>query len=225
MGFDIYGVNPILKEGSVMPTYPDHPRYEWSDDLPKHENEKLESEWYESYWNDPKIQKLREQYFEDFEKIKEENVGVYFRANVWFWRPIALFLQEHMDFLNEEDIEGLADNSGYIINADKAHMIGHRIQDLNSINAIDEWIRNKKIAIVMLPKEDCTICEATGVRTDTPLFDYLEPFTKNGIEGVKCNGCNGEGTRDPWEANYPYDKEIILEFGKFAIDSGGFQIS
>ena len=130
-----------------------------------------------------------------------------------------------MNFLDEEDIEGMSCNSGHIVSADKANRIGQRIKDLNAIDEIDEWVRNKKIAIVMLSKEECTICEGTGVRTDNPLLGELEPFTKDGIVGLKCNGCSGEGTRDPWASNYPYDTKIILEFGKFALESGGFQIS
>mgnify|MGYP000070492038 CR=1 FL=1 len=197
MGFDIYGMDPVTngyKEPQAPDTDYDYESKEW------------------------------QTYFDLKEKYLDNVPGAYFRASVWYWRPIALFLQEHMDFLDTEDNEGMDCNSGHVVNSDKAHRIAERIQDLDAIGEIDEWVRNKKIAIVMMSKEDCAICDGTGVRTDRPLLGDLEPLTKNGIEGVKCNGCKGEGTRDPWESNYPYDTKVILEFGHFASESGGFQI-
>ena len=230
MGFDIYGMNPVIRKDSIKPEtpkeYPGHPgKYDSDCWLSKAEYQKDLNEWRDKIENDIEYQALLSKYYDDLHKYETENDGVYFRANVWFWRPIALFLQEKMNFLDEEDIEGMSCNSGHIVSADKANRIGQRIKDLNAIDQIDEWVRNKKIAILMLPKEECTICEGTGVRTDNPLLGELEPFTKDGIAGLKCNGCNGKGTRDPWASNYPYDTEIILEFGKFALESGGFQIS
>jgi len=198
MGFDIYGMDPLIRAGYDKPERPG-PEVSYDDDL----------------WRD---------YFDKQKEFEKINPGIYFRANVWWWRPIALFLEETMHFLSDEDIAGLCYNDAHIITKDKAKQIGQHIKDLNEIGAVDAWVRDKKIAVIMISKEDCTICEGTGVRTDDPMFGDLEPYTKNGIEGLKCNGCNGEGKRDPWESNYPYDTEIILEFGKFAEESGGFQI-
>ena len=230
MGFDIYGMNPVIKKGSVKPErpfeYPGYPEEYDSDtwSCSKEEYQELVKEWRYKRDNDLEYQALLSKYYEDVRAYEDENPGIYFRANVWWWRPIALFLEENMLFLSDEDIAGLAYNDSHIITKDKAERIGQHIKDLNEIGAVDAWVRDKKIAIVMIPKEDCTICEGTGVRTDEPMFGHLEPYTKNDIEGLKCNGCNGEGKRDPWESNYPYDTEIILEFGKFAEESGGFQI-
>ena len=199
MGFDIYGMDPLIRT-----------------DYDKPERPATEVSYHDDLWKDY-FKKQRE-----FEKI---NPGIYFRANVWWWRPIALFLTETMHFLSEEDIKGLGYNDSHIIDADKAKRIGQRIRDMHEIGAIDAWVRDKKIAIVMIPKETCTLCEGTGVRTDKPMFGELEPYTQDGVEGVKCNGCEGIGKREPWESNYPYDTNIILEFGVFAEESGGFQIS
>jgi hypothetical protein len=59
MGMDIHGLNPVMR--SEMPTID---------------------------WN-ASTDEERTIYFELREKFEQENPGVYFRANVWAWRPIA----------------------------------------------------------------------------------------------------------------------------------------
>ena len=80
MGFDIYGMNPVIKEGSVKPERPDE-----SVDI----YEDADGAW--------------SKYFELLHEYEEENPGTYFRANVWYWRPIAEFLIEHMNFLDDDE--------------------------------------------------------------------------------------------------------------------------
>ena len=41
---------------------------------------------------------------------------------------------------------------------------------------------------------------------------------------MKCNGCEGKGTKRPWDTNYPFDIGNVKEFAKFAAQSGGFTI-
>jgi hypothetical protein len=40
-------------------------------------------------WNKPTTEEERNKYFKKLEKFEAENVGYYFRNNVWFWRPLA----------------------------------------------------------------------------------------------------------------------------------------
>jgi hypothetical protein len=226
MGFDIYGINPVIKEGSVEPVYPESTAYEWDDSLPTHQNEILRENFYESQRNDPELKAKRDQYFDDLAKYRKENPGVYFRSNVWFWRPIAHWLQTHIEVLDNEDLVGLLSNSGHVINNTVARIIGNTILDHDKEGLLEEWVHNNKISQALKDKEDCTLCNATGVRTDKIIMDVgLEPITKDGIEGFKCNGCNGEGVREPFDNYYTYEKQILIEFANFALNSGGFSIS
>lgn len=200
MGFDLYGVNPRITPGSVEPTRP-----ESFNDSPKEE------------WN---------AYYDALDQYHSENPGVYFRSNVWYWRPIVEFLAEHIEILEEEDLNGLSYNDGYLIDESLADYMGIVIDRANLAGDIDRWIEHKKIRRLLLDKEECTICEGTGVRRDMIARGAgLEPYTKDGIEGYKCNACDGEGKKEPFENNYPYDKKAILDFGKFAKESGGFTVS
>ena len=201
MGFDIYGMNPVLKKGSVKPERPDS-----SVDI----YEDTDGAW--------------SKYFELLAEYEDENPGIYFRANVWSWRPIVEFLCEHMDFLDQDEANDLSYNNGGIINSEKANRIAERIFDLDDIDAINQWVQHQKLAILMLDKESCSICEGTGVRDVQPMLADLEPFTKEGKSGYKCNGCDGEGVQEPFAANYPFSRDRIIEFGIFAKESGGFQI-
>ena len=73
MGMDVYGRNPVVNPNSVKP--------EGIDFQKSSEQE-------------------RDDYFNAVNKYENENPGVYFRANVWSWRPIhsliCKFCDEHL---------------------------------------------------------------------------------------------------------------------------------
>ena len=70
MGFDIHGMNPIVRKGK-KPEIPEG-LYEG-----KKIDEKIVDEYYEKKW-----------------KFEEENVGAYFRNNVWWWRGLWDYVYE-----------------------------------------------------------------------------------------------------------------------------------
>lgn len=230
MGFDLYGMNPVIKEGSIKPempeTYPGHPgNYDSDCWLSREEYEEDVRNWRHKRENDAEYQALLNKYYDDLHKYETENNGVYFRSNVWYWRPIVDWLVHHIEVLDEEDIKHLSYNDGHVINETVAKIIGNTIQHHNDEGLLDDWVQTHKIAQALKDKEDCSICEGTGVRTDAIAKEVgLPVFIKNGIEGHKCNGCDGEGKKEAFENNYPYDKEVLLRFGKFTLESGGFQI-
>ena len=79
MGFDLHGENPTVKEGTVRPK---------------------EIDW------DTTTQEEKEIYWKAQDKFRKANPGEYFRANVWFWRPIWNFVCEVCpDILTEEDFK------------------------------------------------------------------------------------------------------------------------
>ena len=90
MGFDIYGVSPTIKEGSVKP------KIDWKKKPTKAESDK---------------------YFKEKNIYETENPGAYFRNNVWWWRPLWNYVCEICDdVMTRKNREAGYDNSGYIIN-------------------------------------------------------------------------------------------------------------
>ena len=69
MGFDLYGEEP--KSNTEMP--------DWVSDYQD------ERGW--AKWDKIEEDKKNDEYFEATEKNEKENPGVYFRNNVWWWRP------------------------------------------------------------------------------------------------------------------------------------------
>jgi len=77
MGMDVYGENPKLI--SAKPVQPD--------------------------FGDA-TQEEKDQYFNDLEEFERTNVGYYFRNNVWWWRPLWMYVADVCsDVLSEEEIE------------------------------------------------------------------------------------------------------------------------
>ena len=65
MGFDIFGLDPVIHDGMVKPKMSD-----------EEFKEIAESE-------DPVKKKRVEEYFNEMEKYESANIGFYFRNNVW----------------------------------------------------------------------------------------------------------------------------------------------
>ena len=73
--------------------------------------------------------------------------GHYFRANVWYWRPIWGFVRQQLpDLLTQEQIEGGEYNNGTVVDAKQAIKIGnHIINNVTEIAAgIDDYEKRRK---------------------------------------------------------------------------------
>ena len=104
MGFDLSGMNPNL-------TRPAPP-------LPKSFNS--------DGWSD-KEQNM----YADYEEWQQENSGVYFRNNVWWWRPLWNFVTGACDdILTEKDMESGSFNDGHKISKTKANKIAKKLYKL-----------------------------------------------------------------------------------------------
>ena len=109
MGMDVFGLNPKIKPHSAKPEEPD-----W--ELSSREQ--------------------RKSYFDADDKYKSENPGIYFRANIWAWRPIhhiiiiandthnlgideeiiiRMSLNDGAGLDKQEDCDALADAMEYIL--------------------------------------------------------------------------------------------------------------
>jgi hypothetical protein len=171
---------------------------------------------------------------EEYEEFLRENVGYYFRANGWYWRPIwnIVTLFCYPSILNNEDVEGGFYNDGYVINEEKALAIAECLEEKILTGELINVIEEENEYSHKLPNECCNICEGTGVRKneiiEEPLFDR-EPYLldENQPEGtlVECNKCEGTGQIRPVETFYTYSLSCINDFIKFCKNCGGFSIA
>ena len=199
MGFDLSGLNP--QENTPLPEIVT----KWQDEDGWVKWKEMESVKGESV-----------KYFEALEKWKKENPGDYFRANVWYWRPLWEYVCNVCDdILTEEDMESGTYNDGHEIVNEKALSIADRLETLYYDGNILKHEIERESYLKGLDKEICTTCDGTGQRNE----EWLEDDVKG-----KCNGCNGEGERENWQTHYPFKSDIVLEFAQFCKQSGGFTI-
>jgi hypothetical protein len=197
MGMDVFGLNPTVRIGTKKP---ERPKNGASEEVVK-------------------------KYFQQQQAYEDANVGIYFRNNVWWWRPLANFIIENCDWLTEEQKERLHDNSGFEFSQHEAVTIADTLQKkvddgtagrLEKINKSkralsEEW--NKK-----LQKQQDALGEEvkkeTGNKNIVPR-DYPEPFNKKWDDLQK---------QHDWNASYPFEERNVKEFICFLRECGGFQV-
>ena len=114
MGFDIHGINPVIHD-TKYPTFNKYSDMDW-----KEKNEIFK-----------KDTKLEDKYFTESYKREEDNKGIYFRNNCWWWRPLWSYVcHSCKDILDYDDIEGGGSNSGHIITEEKSSAIAKRLFEL-----------------------------------------------------------------------------------------------
>lgn len=152
--------------------------------------------------------------------------GKYFRASVWSWHPLADMLAEfYPDLIGK--IEHLHSNDGDGLGARDATALGKRM--LADEAKIREYVAAHEAARKALPRRPCEFCNATGVRRDA--VGQAHGFTTrvhvvDGVEKVGwCNACDGAGQREHIDASSWMDFDHVMEFARFALASGGFEIN
>jgi len=185
MGFDLHGVAPKINEPE-------------SAILKQHSWASVPEDVKKDYWAAS-------------DKHEELNPGIYFRNNVWWWRPLWEYVCNICDdILTQKDMEKGGYNNAATISKTKAIKIAARIMKENKSGNLDKYAQDYAATVARMEKEDCTHCNGTGIRDDEH------------VQG-KCNACTN-GKREPWAASYPFTVENAIEFAKFAKESGGFQI-
>ena len=198
MGFDLYGLNPKIKEGSVKPERPN-----W--------NTATETE--------------KDEYYSALDSFEAQNKGVYFRNNVWWWRPLAQYVIEQTKVITDQKkIDGFRYNDGVEISEEEAVQIAQQLKHLIKIGHTKKYehvymmtykkaeLNNKKVQ-----KELDSFQKAMDKKhgKDIAPAEYpKEDFAKwNAIYAKMDN--NG---------SYPFSEKNVKEFAEFAEQSGGFQI-
>jgi len=197
MGFDLYGLNPKIKEGSVKPSI----------------------DW------ETATEKDKEDYYEAKDKFENDNKGYYFRLNVWWWRPLANFIIEETKCVEDKDRDNWHYNDNHEVNETTALMIVRQLKHLLKTGRVDEYEKFHAEKIKQAEKHNekleklCQqlrekVIEETKDKKIVPR-DYPEKHKKVWDKIFK--------KRNPI-ANYPFSKDCVIEFIEFAENSGGFTI-
>ena len=152
---------------------------------------------------------------------QENTPGAYFRANVWYYRPLWDLIIEHCDnILTVRDAKEGTVNNGYKIAKTKALKIAKKLDIVKKKGIIKKQCEERNKYLESLPLVICDLCNGTGTRIHE-------------MKDIDCNACNTEKTRKEnipkgkkknWQCNYPLDEDLIVEFMDFCKHSGGFEI-
>lgn len=186
MGFDIYGTDPVKK--TKMP-------------------ELLKKDFWELTKEEEKDFSLLN------EKYRKENPGIYFRNNVWAWRPLWSFVCEICDeVMSESEKHAGIYNAGKIIGKETALKMTEKLTKVieSKGHIKHEIIFNSEK--LKLKKYKCEICKGKGVRDD------------NVVKGL-CNRCNGSGIWENWGSYYLFSTKNFVRFVEFLKQSGGIIIN
>jgi len=198
MGFDLYGVKPKIKAGSKKPVTIDFSK---------------------------STEKQRTVYFEQQSKYEEANVGIYFRNNVWWWRPLADLVVKLCKLLDEKQKEHLHDNSGYEYDEATAKYIADTLEafvkspmakrtEKEHKKAMKKAeVHNKKVQVKLDALRKDAIAQ-TGNKNIAPR-DYPKDLNDK-WESIYA-------LRDHIES-YPFSLKNVKEFIAFLRECGGFRV-
>lgn len=144
--------------------------------------------------------------------------GQYFRANIWYWRPLWGYIEENFSDIACK-VESPYTNEGYGLDADNSIILAQEIHRHVHGGLAKDYERNWNNRIAALSLIDCSICNGSGNR------EWPEGITREWIE--QCNGCNvchGTGLERPFESWYHFSVEVLEEFSQFLEHCGGFEI-
>ena len=117
MGFDLSGMAPCHPEGVICEKPSGAP---WDKDG-------NEEDW-KAYW-----------------AWVQNTPGVYFRNNVWFWRPLWVYIcTECDDILSEEDMQSGEYNDFHEISKSKAIKIADRLEELLRNGEVETYAETHK---------------------------------------------------------------------------------
>ena len=200
MGMDVYGLNPKIHEGTKKP------------DRPKDLHEGASRD-------------VVDKYFKQSHEYEDDNPGVYFRNNCWWWRPLANFMISHCDWLTQEQKARLHDNSGFKFSEHEALTIADTLQKKLDDGTADarhkENKSERKVATEWNEKLQAQEKELDDLAKEETGDANVIPRDYPG--DIKKKWDDLQGQRD-WKESYPFDVGNIKEFIKFLRECGGFQV-
>ncbi len=164
-------------------------------------------------------------------KNPNNEIGQYFRRNVWGWRPLWQYVEDNHPEIAEL-VKYAQSNDGDGLNATKSKALAKLLKEDLASDAAMNYIDQRNKYLSELERPECDLCSGTGIRTDKVGEEMKMPTRELSVEMSLltgrthgyCNGCNGEGKRDAWETSYYLDLDDLAEFADFLENCGGFEI-
>jgi hypothetical protein len=164
-------------------------------------------------------------YFKAREKYLEKNKGVYFRNNVWWWRPLAQYVLEFTQVIDEDKKQSWHYNDFTEIDETHAKQIHKQLEALINKGHTKRFSlhwearrktleeNNKKVE-----KELETFCKSVCKKLNKTSLAPNEFPTEDKKKWDKIYKKKNS------DANYPFSIENVEEFSQFCKYSGGFTI-
>jgi len=145
-------------------------------------------------------------------------VGEYFRVNLWYWRPMWLYIEDNFSDLAAK-VESSYTNEGYGLDACNSLLLGQKINSHVNGGLAEHYEKNFNSAIADLPLINGVVCHGTGDRV------WAEHITQDWIRECNgCNGCLGTGLQRDSMSSYTFSADLLKKFSYFLTDCGGFEI-
>jgi hypothetical protein len=198
MGFDVYGLKPHNPKNLVKP---------------------------EINWSAKPTDEEKEEFFAALENYEKNVPGHYFRNNVWWWRPLWDYIDNHTEVLSDTQMEEGSSNSGATISEEESielslalHKLidsGHtkKYEDIHMLEFNLAQEHNEELE-KQRKKVHVRVVEVTGNEGIAPK-DYPAPYKKE---------WDDLWARKAWAGSYPFSENNIKEFADFCYQSGGFEI-
>lgn len=165
-------------------------------------------------------------------KKPKNEIGEYFRNNVWWWRPLWGYIEDNFPEIAAE-VPNAHYNDGDGLNAVKTKILANKLRSHINSGKVKEYELAYKKKIDSLPLQDCEYCEQTGKRawaaTHFAVQSLLEKneFLEMNDQGeyiLECNACRGTGKTEHFMSHYPFAEENVISFCDFLENCGGFSI-
>lgn len=146
-------------------------------------------------------------------------IGKYFRNNVWWWRPLASYIQ----IVAQQESKRCThwqSNDGDGLDGPGATQLAEALQAEIDSGRTAAYSEMREAELEALPDLPCWLCDATGTRKRPP--ERGAGALADG--GMVCNVCDGSGKVRPDETQYPFSVDNVQEFILFLRDCGGFEI-
>ena len=151
--------------------------------------------------------------------------GEYFRNNVWYWRPLAMYVLKETKVIDEKEYDYWHYNDCHEVSKEKAEQIAKQLDHLVKSGHC------KKFAQAWEKRRE-------KIERQNELVEReLEVFTEN--VKARLNNFNlvprdfPKEYKDKWDkiyekqnsdGSYPFTEENVKEFSEFCKNSGGFTI-
>jgi hypothetical protein len=153
-------------------------------------------------------------------KAPSSEVGEYFRANLWWWRPLWDYCRQVSPEIVTETVHRDGSfNDGAGLDAEHAAKLAEALRAEIASGDAASYIEEYEAERKAIPQLECKQCHGSGYRDDEVAANIR---AKN--PEFKCNGCQGSGKQDDLASWYPMSLDFVEKFTEFVAASGGFEI-